>query len=175
MIAFWSTSQMLSQPTRPQDLRTDDQKLASLNRLLIFMAAFATIVLFMTAYSIAAAFNRQELVIHVIENQAPTTCWVFTGKQSWRSYRSSKPKYGEQGFCGYVLTDHGMLTTPQTSWLHPFEDSRAKIVTALQPHCDYRVVVAGFGLEAKPGVWYTNGPVKTIVRVLGTEHCELHL
>lgn len=166
---------MLSHPIRPPDLRTDDEKLASVNRFLIFMAVFAAIALFMLAYKLAAAFNREELVIHVVENEAPTTCWISESRRSWNSYRSSTPRYGMQGYCGYVLTDHGMLTVPQTSWFHPFEDTRRKIVTTLRPHCAYRVVVAGCGMETEFGVRYTNGPVKTIVKVLGTEQCEMHL
>lgn len=126
----------------------DSQALASLNRFM--MIAVGLCLVMVSVMVLPSLFIRQTEVVTITRVDTARECRSRRAFKIWPKFRSSRPQ-NSLNYCGLIMSDHGSFDLPETTWLHLIGVPREALHDGLVVGCNYRIVVAGPGLELEKG------------------------
>ena len=93
---------------------------------------------------------RQTEIVIITRVDAARECRSRRTYRIWPKYRSSIPQSSPE-YCGLIMTDHGSIVLPETTWIGLFGGSREDLFDGLVEGCRYRIVVSGPGIALAEG------------------------
>jgi hypothetical protein len=146
------------------------EKLQAQRRFILFWGA---ILLLMMAIMASDRFvGRQVLGVRILSTDVPRSCHDGFGRGRFIGpVRSAAPGAGSFGFCGQILTNHGLIALPQSS-VFGWEGDREEMFDLLCDGAFARIIVHGHGGDLRPGAPLATHGHKTITRIERITGCS---